>query len=406
VTRASGSARAAGGNGVAAGRPIAAREAVQVQVRDLAPVRLLFVARDDRVYVIPSTSDARWSAAALRVGTCNIDRGDGVRRRAAAELVTDADEVGRVRDAFRGKYGEGAWIEYFARSDRVLRLDVGRPPAPASDLDRTRSEFDAAAPLYTAAVESNRVQRYLKHRSADLLAETFAGLDPLIELGPGTGFETLPLLAAGHSVVAVDISAGMLRELGSRAAARGLAARLTTVESGLGQLGAALADRPDGAFAGAYSTFGAPNLATDVAHLGADLARLVRPGGRVVVTSLNRPGFSSVVWEAVAGDRRGVWARTQRRIPAGGYRFPLDVHPRNPSFWDRVLDPGFERCATRAVSVLAPPFDSERLDVALGETGRRRVAALDAAVSRFGLLSPLGEWSMLTYRRVARPEVG
>lgn len=388
-------------SGSAVGAASASDEVVLLRVRKGTPVPLRFVARPDGIYVMPSGPDARWSAAALRDGACEIDRGDGVQESVATELVADPHLADDLRAALRSKYGDRIWIRHFAHSDRVIRLWPASPAARVGSLDRARTEFDAAAPRYAAGVEANPIQRYLKHRSADLLTASFEGVDPLLEIGPGTGFETLPLLAAGHSIVAVDLSRGMLQELSRRAALLGLADRLTLIESDVGALGTALADRRDGSFAGAYSTFGALNLAPDVGRLGADLHRVVRPHGLLRFTTLNRPGLGPVVWDAIAGDRRGVRARMRSTIAAGDYKFPLDVHLRNPPFWDRVLGPWFARCETRAVSVLSPPFDSDRLTGAMGTRGRRRAAAMDDALSRLELLAPFGEWSMLTYRRTA-----
>jgi SAM-dependent methyltransferase len=373
---------------------------LSVRAGDLPGVPLLFATLGARIYVIPSTPDARWAAVALREGWCRVRLGPGGARTAGVELVVDPVETRQAQVAIREKYGESTWREHFAGSHRVLRIDPAGPARPAGELERVRNEFDAAAARYAATVDEQPVGRYLKRRSEGLLLAALVRSDPLLEIGPGSGIETLPLLAAGHSIVAVDISPRMLRELSARAAASGLAAQLETVEGDLCRLGRAMADRPDGAFAGAYSTFGALNLASDVSALGGALGRLVRPGGRLIFTSLNRPGLAPMLWEAISGDRRGLRMRSARRIPAGEYRFALDVHPRNPSFWDTTLAPWFVRCGTRAVSVLSPPFDSRRLVEVLGPTGGRRATRVDAAVSKIGALAPLGEWSMLEYRRV------
>jgi len=97
-----------------------------------------------------------------------------------------------------------------------------------------------------------------------------------VAAGPGT----LALLAArtARRVFAVDFSPGMLGELAARAAAAGIA----NVDARVGD-GQAL-PFPDGRFDAAYSMFGVIFF-PDRARGLAELARVLRPGARAVVSS-------------------------------------------------------------------------------------------------------------------------
>ena len=68
------------------------------------------------------------------------------------------------------------------------------------------------------------------------LAETTGG--PIVDLGAGTGRVSLPLAAAGHDVLAVDLDADLLEELELRATAQG--SRVRTAAADLRTLGAEL----------------------------------------------------------------------------------------------------------------------------------------------------------------------
>lgn len=70
------------------------------------------------------------------------------------------------------------------------------------------------------------------------LAETVGG--PIYDIGSGTGRVSLPLAAAGYEVVAIDLEADLLEELGRRAAEQQLPVR--TAPADMRTLGADLPD--------------------------------------------------------------------------------------------------------------------------------------------------------------------
>jgi SAM-dependent methyltransferase len=379
-------------------------DVVRIRPFGESPLPMRYWVEGPFIYLVAARTDRRWRAAVLRAGGCALAGPDGVERTCAADAVTDAVEASRVRNGIRRKYGSEVWDRYFRPTDWVVRLDPTRPPRAPSVHERLRWEFDALAPHYTHAVELNTLNRYLKTRTTSRLVSAFEGIDPLVEVGPGTGFETLPLLAAGHRVLAVDISEPMLAELRARAGAAGLADRLETRQAPLSELGRALEEFGPSAFGGVYSTFGAFNLEPNVDTCAATLGRAICPGGLLVFTSLNRPGLAAAAWELLLGHPREAWARLQRTTAGNSRRNALDLHPRNPGFWDRALAPGFERRDVRPVSVLTPPFEAPRLVAFLGASGRRRAREVDGVLSRHPLLAPLAEWSLLTYQR--RPPDG
>jgi SAM-dependent methyltransferase len=388
------------------GRPGTARPAgpgrdglVRVLPTGVEPVPLRYWMEGPFVYVLSTDGSAGWAAAVLRRGGCELEVPNGLARTVSAALVDNPAEAARARDGVRAKYGPEVWVRYVRAPGRVVRFDLRSPPRAPSAEERVRQELDAIAPGYTPTVGASPLQRYVKDRTAAWLVREMRGSDPLLEIGPGSGYETLPLLAAGHRVLAVDVSSRMLGELVSRARAAGLADRLTTRVAPLRSVGEALAGFPPGTFGGAYSTFGAFNLENDLAECASALGRAIRPGGRLIFTTLNYPGAAPFTWELLVGDGRGAMARLSRDMPADDVRYSLDVHLRSPAFWDRLLTPGFERVDARPLSVLVPPFESPRLLRLLGAEGRRRAKSIDAALSRHGLFSPIAEWVLVSYRR-------
>ena len=141
--------------------------------------------------------------------------------------------------------------------------------------------FDDVAPRYdlTNTVLSGGLDRRWRRRARQCLE-----LPPgqrVLDLAAGTGVSTAELRRSGAYAVACDFSLGMLR------AGRSRARRAVPFVAGDGM------HLPfgDGSFDAATISFGLRNVA-DVPTVLAELARVVRPGGRLVVCEFSRPTFA------------------------------------------------------------------------------------------------------------------
>lgn len=373
---------------------------VELSAGSASAVRLLFVEETDHVYVIPTESPSGWYTAAIRERSCRLRWPDGREATCSTSMLVDPVALQRLRVLFSSKYGDAVWADYFEGRREALRIDLGRAPTPPTELERTRGEFDALASGYAAGVARTPFERYLKDRTCELALAEFSDRDPVLEIGPGAGYHTLPLLAAGHTVVAVDVSERMLEQLRAAAEGAGTSGRLVTKAARLSALSSALADLPDGHFGAAFSAFGAFNLEPELGPAVHELRRVIRPGGRLAFTSLNRPGVAPLLWDLLTGRPSAAGHRLNERVPPGRVRYPLELHLRSPGDWDRTLSDGFARNSARAVAVLTPPFESARIVRFLGARGAGRAQRWDAylASRTFGWIA--AEWLFLTYDRV------
>jgi SAM-dependent methyltransferase len=318
-------------------------------------------------------------------------------------LEVDRRRADEARDAFRAKYGSGVWGHHFPLRTNVIVLRPA-PGGPArTHAERVRDEFDATAPYYRERTESDPVESHLKARSVALLLREFAGRDPLLEIGPGTGVETLPLLRAGHHVTAVDISPKMLEELVARARGEGVAERLTPRGGQLRTIATDLSDLPSGSFSGGFSTFGALNLEPELEAAVPGIARLLSPGSVFVAGVLNRFAAMPLAFELVRGGPRPLVSRLRRPVLAEAIRYPLDIWPWTLHEYDQFFVPFFERVRVAAVSALAPPFRADRVLAQLSPQGRRRLVSLDDALVRSPWGRRLSEWLLILYRRTDVP---
>jgi len=155
---------------------------------------------------------------------------------------------------------------------------------------QVRAMFDRIAGVYDRmnAVMTAGLDRRWRSRAADLAA--VGPGDRVLDVATGTGDLALELagrVAPGGEVVGSDFAEAML------ARARAKAGPRPDVRF---EWGDALAlEHPDDAFSAATVGFGARNFADLGRGLG-EMARVVRPGGRVVVLEITTPQTPPLSW--------------------------------------------------------------------------------------------------------------
>jgi demethylmenaquinone methyltransferase / 2-methoxy-6-polyprenyl-1,4-benzoquinol methylase len=199
-------------------------------------------------------------------------------------------------------------------------------PPGALDEPQVRAMFDRIAGLYDRmnSVMTAGLHHEWRRRAADL-AELSPG-DRALDVATGTGDLALELatrVGEGGEVIGVDFSERMLQLARAKAAANpgGAVVRFET--------GNALAlECPDDRFDAATVGFGARNF-SDLGRGLSEMARVVRPGGRVVVleiTTPRRPPLSTFfdVWfdHMVPALGRVVDSQAYSYLPSSVKRFP------------------------------------------------------------------------------------
>jgi SAM-dependent methyltransferase len=319
-----------------------------------------------------------------------------------ATLVTDAAEKALALDRFRAAYGPAQFARWYDRPARVLRVDLATDPGAAgSGEDRyaawLEAEFDNVADEYDRHITGNRMNRLLRDRSLAHLRVVFAERHRLLELGCGSGMETMTLLREGHEIVAVDISDRMLAVVRAKADREGLGGQLRTVKLRARDL-ADFARSQEGAFDGAYSTYGALNCEPDLRPTAAGFARLLRPGAPLVVGVYNRWCLFEILGYTLSLQGHRALGRRSNPVLVGSSRFCIDVYAYSVPDIDRVFGGWFDRVRLEGVPTVLPPSDL----TAYSEKFARhfdRLAALDSVVGRHWPLNRLGDHFLGTYRR-------
>jgi SAM-dependent methyltransferase len=214
--------------------------------------------------------------------------------------------------------------------------------------------FDAVAAEYDRREAGNPIMQLMRARSLAILESTFPQGATLLDVGCGTGTEAIWLQQRGRNVFAMDSSSRMLEVLSRRAAIADL--RITTRLLTAGDLVKLVDEVGEASLDGAYSSFGALNTEPSLEAPVAALARLVRPGGRIVLSVMNRWCVAETALLLAGGRARQAFRRTRPSVPVA--IGPNIAHVRYPSWRElqRALRTRFRVATVQALPLLLLPY--------------------------------------------------
>lgn len=269
-----------------------------------------------------------------------------------------------------------------------MRDDVTVPSGPS--LSAAAQAFDAVAARFDARFGAWRSVAAQRNAVRTELLDAFAPDSRLLEIGGGTGEDAVWLVERGRDVLLTDASPTMVEMARSKLASHGASARVVAAED-LAHLGTARFD-------GAFSNFAALNCVVDLAPVATALARLVRPGGRVVLVLFGVVVPGEWIVELCRRNWRAIFRRAARgdvTARLGGKEFTIRYHRRVDV--ERAFQPHFRLVGRRGIGVFVPPSAAEpwisnhpRLLSALDR--------LDRASSR--ALAPFGDHVLYRFERM------
>lgn len=264
---------------------------------------------------------------------------------------------------------------------------------------RVTAAFDRAAPGYDASFESLPGTRALRRRILRILRRCFRPGDRVLELNAGTGTDAIALAASGVTVHATDVSPAMIDILRKKVRDADLESRVTAEVRGFADLGAL--NRPP--FDGLLSDFGGINCTADLGALARDCARLVSPGGLVVLVFMSR----FCLWETTAFLLRGDVRSAFRRSTPGPVN--ADVHGTGVGIWYhspeillRVFAAEFTEVTRFGLSVITPPPGSVRSGRVLRPL-LPLLHLLETFIGKLPLARDAGDHTLMVLRRREPP---
>ncbi len=115
--------------------------------------------------------------------------------------------------------------------------------------------YDSLAPRFDDLVIENPILAYSARVSLDLVRTAMAEAQTILDIGCGTGRETLELASSGKVLVACDPSVELLRILNNKAKQRGLTGRISTFPYAASQVDHLIDECGSHSFDGAYASF-------------------------------------------------------------------------------------------------------------------------------------------------------
>lgn len=281
-------------------------------------------------------------------------------------------------------------------------LVPARAPTSISDQEYSIvSAFDAVAPDYDAIWTDSIVGRLQRQQIWRALQPIFHPGDRILELGCGTGADAVHLAGAGVRVHATDASREMLRAAEVRIERERLSGMVTLEQRSVEQLWD-IRDRTP--FDGALSNFGVFNCVRDLSCAASNLARLLRPGARLVLCFMGRFCAWETAWYLLRGRPRKAF----RRLLAGnsgvetalksGLRFRV-YYPSVADFV-RAFQADFNLVSFRSIGLFIPPSCMEPW-----ASGNRSVldkmALLDGGLGGWPVLRGMGDHRLAIFVRKA-----
>ena len=328
-------------------------------------VLVRFITIDGRIVIFPQSQGKQdWVA--------NIRQTHKVNVYWAGRTITGTASVRQVaglKDPLLGiftrKYGQAEVRKRYWGQLKYIEIEVTSQSEAAADYTdlvyaELEAAFDGVAEHYDGHIMGNPMNLWLRNRSVYHLLKAFGKGDVVLEVGCGTGTETLSLARAGIRVIASDISSKMLGVLARKAADAGLEdfvtpihARHDTLVSKLREMGIEKVD-------GAYSTYGAVNTDPRLQLFFKDLNAIIKPGGTLVLGVWNKYCLYEMLGYAMRMRPSMVVARLRNPVPVGKSRFCVASDAYSVGDLDKVISPYFRLTKVFGVEIFLPPSNLTR----------------------------------------------
>lgn len=259
--------------------------------------------------------------------------------------------------------------------------------------DAATAAFDDLAAEYDATFTDTPLGRLLRDR-------VWAYVDPLVgsetrvlELNCGTGEDAVHLASLGAEVLATDAAAEMVAATRAKADRRGVGERVRAETVAIESLDALDVD-PYGSFDLVLSDFGGVNCVADLRPLGPALARLVRPGGSVVLVVMGPVVPWEWAWYLAHRQPRKAVRRFRRSTEWRGMTIRYPSHRA----LGRALAPHLSTVAAVPIGCVLPPSYAGEW-IAAKPALLHRLARWEARAARISGAAWLGDHYLLHLRR-------
>lgn len=257
----------------------------------------------------------------------------------------------------------------------------------------TSEPFDEIAPAYDRLFTESAIGRAQREQVMAEMNRRFRAGDAVLELNCGTGEDALALARRGVAVRAYDASGAMIEVANQKLRASQFRENLR-----FGVLRNENIDRIQGQFDGALSNFAGMNCCRDWSGIAENLARLIRPGGHLLLCIMGRACAWEIVWFLIRGQWRRAFRRTSGRQAARIGTGSVDVYYASVREARRAFSSGFTLCGWRGIGVLVPPSYCEAA-MKNRQNLLRGLGSIDFGIGHIPGIRSLGDHVLLDFVR-------
>jgi deazaflavin-dependent oxidoreductase (nitroreductase family) len=322
-------------------------------------VLVRFMTIDGKIVVFPQNQGRQdWVA--------NIRKNPRVRVFGAGRTFEGHAQIGQIAglkdpllSIFTRKYGETEVRKRYWGQTRYIDIEIISQSSVGDFAELFYSDveaaFDGVAENYDEHILGNPMNLWLRNRSVNYLCKIFRPGEVVLEVGCGTGTETISLAKHGVRIIASDISSKMLEVLTRKAKDAGLSDMIVPVHARTYALKERLKQMGFDEIDGAYSTYGAINTEPRLGGLFQDLHSIIRPEGYLVLGVWNKYCLYEMLGYTVKLKPSMAFARLRNPVPVGKSRFCISTNSFTVGSMSRVLSQYFRLEQVRGVGILLPP---------------------------------------------------
>jgi SAM-dependent methyltransferase len=322
-------------------------------------VLVRFIAVDGKIIVFPQNRGKQDWVMNLRVNASVEVFGAGKSMTGMAR----SRQIDGLKDPllkiFTRKYGEAEVRNRYWGQHEYFEIAITSQSSVEDYTDLWYADieaaFDGVAEDYDRHILGNEMNLWLRNRSVNRLLSIFHPGDVILEIGCGTGTETLSLARHGIKVIAADISSKMLAVLQRKAHREGLDQSVVPVHARPYQLKEKLRVMGYDQIDGAYSTYGAINTEPKLEAFFRDLHAMIRPNGSLLLGVWNKYCLYELLGYSIRMRPRMAVARLSNPVPVGRSRFCIAAMSYTVGSMNDLLSGQFELKKVYGVEILLPP---------------------------------------------------